>query len=42
MVGEFFKLQDGNAVEFRAEQSIMRTTQVAEDEIVALGRQTAS
>jgi DNA helicase HerA-like ATPase len=39
-IGEFFKLQDGDAVEFRAEQSLMRTTQMAEDEILELARQT--
>jgi hypothetical protein len=40
-VGEFFKLQDGDAVEFRAEQSLMRTTQMPEDEILALAKQKA-
>lgn len=38
-VGEFFKLQDGDAVEFRAEQSLMRTAQMPEDEILALAKQ---
>lgn len=40
-VGEFFKLQDGDAVEFRAEQSLMRTMQMPEDEILAAAKQTA-
>jgi DNA helicase HerA-like ATPase len=39
-VGEFFRLQDGDAIEFKADPSLMRTTQVAEDEIVGLARQT--
>jgi energy-coupling factor transporter ATP-binding protein EcfA2 len=41
-VGEFFKLQDGDAIEFKAEPSLMRTTQVPEDQIIGLARQTAS
>lgn len=41
-VGEFFKLQDGDAVEFRAEQSLMRTTQMAEDEILGLARRATN
>lgn len=35
-VGEFFKLQDGDAIEFKAQQSLMRTSQLGEDEIVKL------
>lgn len=37
-VGEFFRLQDGNVVEFRASQSLIKTAQTAEDEIVRLAR----
>jgi DNA helicase HerA-like ATPase len=40
-VGEFFKLQDGDAIEFRAEQSLMRTTQMPEDEILGLARDSS-
>ncbi len=35
-VGEFFKLQDGDAVEFKATQSLMKTVQLGEDEIIRL------
>lgn len=35
-VGEFFKLQDGEAVEFKASESLMRTAQISEDEITRL------
>jgi hypothetical protein len=41
-IGEFFKLQDGDVVELKATPSIMKTTQLAEDEILAAARQSGS
>jgi energy-coupling factor transporter ATP-binding protein EcfA2 len=40
-IGEFFKLQDGDVVELKATPSIMKTAQLAEDEILAAARQSA-
>ncbi|HEX3594180.1 MAG TPA: hypothetical protein VHU80_03735, partial [Polyangiaceae bacterium] len=40
-IGEFFKLQDGDVVEFRAMQSVMKTAQVPEDEILRIARNSA-
>lgn len=37
-VGEFFKLQQGQVTEFKAAQSICKTVQVPEDEILRLAR----
>jgi hypothetical protein len=37
--GEFWKLQDGNAIEFKAGQSVMKTTQLSEEEIIVAAQQ---
>lgn len=37
-VGEFFKLQDGDVVELKAQPSLMRTEQMPEEEIIELAR----
>lgn len=37
-VDEFFKLQDGDAIEFKASESLMKTAQMPEDEIAKLAR----
>jgi len=34
--GEFFKLEDGEVLEFKAQQSLLATTQLAEDGILRL------
>lgn len=41
-VGEFFKLQDGDAVELKATPSLMRTEQLPEDEIVRLAQRSSA
>jgi hypothetical protein len=37
-IGEFFKLQDGEVLEFKATQSLMQTKQVPQEEIASLAR----
>jgi hypothetical protein len=41
-VGEFFKLQDGDVAEFKAQLSLLKTSQLSEDEILRLSRQNDS
>lgn len=41
-VGEFFKLQDGDATELKVTPSLMRTEQVSEEEIVELAGRRSS
>jgi hypothetical protein len=36
--GEFFRIEDGDVVEFKAAQSLMRTAQLTEDAIVGVAR----
>jgi hypothetical protein len=38
--GEFFKLEEGEATEFKAQPSLMRTEQMSEEAIIAAARQT--
>ncbi|HTV23942.1 MAG TPA: hypothetical protein VMG12_34865, partial [Polyangiaceae bacterium] len=38
--GEFFKLEDGDAVEFKANASLMKTAQMSEEEILAVARRS--
>jgi len=38
--GEFFKLEDGDAIEFKANASLMKTTQLSEEAIVEAARRS--
>jgi hypothetical protein len=38
--GEFFKLEDGDAIEFKATPALMKTAQLSEDEILEVARQS--
>jgi hypothetical protein len=38
--GEFFKLEDGDAIEFKATPALMKTTQLSEDEILEVARRS--
>ena len=38
--GEFFKIEDGDAIEFKANASLMKTTQLSEEAILEVARQS--
>jgi hypothetical protein len=40
-IGEFFKLENGEATELKATPSVMKTSQLAEEDILAAARSTA-
>jgi hypothetical protein len=38
--GEFFKLEDGDAIEFKATPALMKTAQLSEEEILEVARRS--
>lgn len=36
--GEFFRIEDGEVIEFKATQSLMRTAQMTEEHIIAVAK----